>query len=105
MLRRIFYTLLIIITSGCNAFYHPMFMPTDVPDGPPEFQAGWYDGCRSGLGTKKSTNSSVYGANFGSGIYQHDEVYQTAWSSAFYTCYVIGGRATANNIFARTPAD
>jgi hypothetical protein len=105
MKKILFYTLLAVLNFGCNAFHNPMFMAMEVPDGPPEFKAGWHDGCQSGLGTKKSSNSSVYYANFGSGIYQHDPVYQRAWSSAFYTCYVIGGRATANNIFALSPAD
>lgn len=82
-----------------------MFMPVEVPDGPPEFKAGWYDGCRTGLATKKNPNSSIYEASFGSGIYQHDKVYQGAWSSAFYTCYVTGNRATSSNIFSNSPAD
>jgi hypothetical protein len=90
---------------GCKAFYNPMFMATEVPDGPPEFQAGWRDGCHTGLSSKKNANSSVYKPSFGSGIYQHDKVYQRAWSSAFYTCYVIGTRSTASNIFSSSPGD
>lgn len=100
MIKKILLTIVMIFTlTGCNAFYNPMFMPMEVPDGPPEFKAGWYDGCRSGLGTKKGTNSNVYDSTFGSGIYQHDSVYQMAWGRAFYTCYVVGGRAVDNNIF------
>jgi len=105
MLRNFLYTLLVILLSGCSAFYTPMFVPVDVPDGPPEFQAGWYDGCRTGLGTKKSTASSVYDASFGSGIYQHDPIYERAWGRAFYTCYIVGGRAVEQNIFKNSPAD
>jgi hypothetical protein len=105
MLKGVIYSILLITITNCSAFYHPMFMPVEPPDGPPEFQAGWRDGCRTGLATKKSSNSSVYRATFGSGVYQHDKVYQDAWGSAFYTCYVLSGRATANHIFARSPAD
>lgn len=102
--KNIAISIILIFVSACN-FYRPMFVPSEVPDGPPEFKAGWYDGCRTGFGSQKSANASIYKATFGSGIYQHDPIYQKAWSSAFYTCYIIGGRATANHVFASTPAD
>ncbi len=105
MLKRTFYTLLLAILTSCSGFYSPIGMPMEVPDGPPEFKAGWYDGCRTGLGTKKYAGASVYDTTFGSGIYQHDPVYIKAWGSAFYTCYVLGNRASAINIFSRSPAD
>lgn len=103
--KKILAVFLMISIQSCASFYNPMFMSMEIPDGPPEFQAGWYDGCRTGLATKKSTNASVYSPSFGSGIYQHDEVYQSAWSSAFYSCAVISGRATSDNIFDKGPAD
>ncbi len=98
------YFFLLLFTANCN-FYTPLGMPMDVPDGPPEFQAGWRDGCRTGLATGKYSNSAVYSPTFGSGIYQHDKVYQKAWSSAFYTCYVLGGRAADVHIFKSKPFD
>lgn len=101
---RLILLILTISITGCSAFYNPAFMPMEVPDGPPEFKAGWYDGCRTGLATKKNSAASVYKVTFGSGAYQHDTVYQDAWGSAFYTCYVLGGRGVANNMFTDHPA-
>lgn len=69
-------------------FYQPVTLRMTVPDGPPEFKAGWYAGCRSALGAgKQFANSWVYGGpDFGSGVYQHDPIYQSAWSTAYFNC-------------------
>lgn len=104
MVKRLTCIISLIVISGCS-FYTPVFMPTDVPDGPPEFQAGWHDGCQSGLATGKISNAMAFRPNFGSGIYQHDPNYQSAWSSAFYTCYVTGTRAIQSGVFGLSPAD
>jgi hypothetical protein len=98
----VFLICLFLMISGCN-FYTPMGMPMEIPDGPPEFKAGWRDGCITGIATGKYSNSSVYSPTFGSGIYQHDKIYQRGWSSAFYTCYVIGNRATHLHMFKHKP--
>ena len=102
---RILLTLLIIVVSGCNAFYHPMFLSLEIPDGPPEFKAGWHDGCITALSSGKSANGGAYLPSAGSGVYQHDQVYQDAWSAAFLICVITADRGTSDNIFAKTPAD
>ncbi len=104
MIKKIFYILPLLTMFGCN-FYEPTFMESDVPDGPPEFQAGWRDGCQTGIATKKHANSSVYRPTFGSGIYQHDKLYQQAWGNAYYVCYVMGSKSVSSNIFTTSPAD
>jgi hypothetical protein len=87
--------LIVNFTISCKSFdnlgfYQPMTFDLTVPDGTPEFKAGWYAGCRSALGVGKFTNAWVYqgknGANFGSGIYQHDPMFQTGYSQAWFIC-------------------
>lgn len=84
-----------IMLSSCRmpnnfGFFQPVTMDLRVPDGPPEFKAGWHDGCKSGLGARSFLNSYIYqdkrAGEFGSGVYQHDSIYNTAWTSAFYVC-------------------
>ena len=72
---------------GCGGFYKPFTMDMRVPDGPPEFQAGWHDGCSSALaqtGFQNAKNS--FALTMGSGIYQHDPIYQLAYGKAVYSC-------------------
>jgi len=92
--------------SSCTWFYHPATLELDVPDGPPEYKAGWYDGCRSGLSTKKHfANSFIYDETFGSGIYQHDPVYQSAWISGFLVCNTTAGHFVTYHPFQFAPFD
>ncbi len=74
-------------------FYQPITMNLDVPEGPPEYKAGWYAGCNSAIATKGLSGfANGYtvetGSNpdLGNGIYQHDPVYQTAWGQAWFAC-------------------
>ncbi len=88
--------LLIILSLTCcrmpeNAgFYQPITMSLAVPDGPPEYQAGWHAGCKSALAQKAFSNSAVYrtskGPDLGNGIYQHDPVFQTGWGQGWFAC-------------------
>jgi len=77
-------------------FYQPITMDMKVPDGPPEFKAGWHAGCKSALANRGFQNSFVYqedqGPDYGSGVYQHDPYFQTGWRVAFNACVAyIGG--------------
>jgi hypothetical protein len=71
-------------------FYQPITMDLKVPDGPPEFKAGWHAGCKSSLANRGFHNSFVYqedqGPDYGSGVYQHDPYFQTGWRVAFFSC-------------------
>lgn len=102
----------IILSAACNmpdnmGFYQPITMRMTVPDGPPEFKAGWYAGCKSGLGVGKGfANAWVYGGpDFGSGVYQHDPLYQSAWSTAYFNCTTHANNFTAYNSMWRAPLD
>lgn len=85
----------IFAISSCVApdhsgFYNPITLKMTVPDGPPEYKAGWYDGCRSGSSLKSFANNTVFrkdaGPNFGSGVYAHDAAYQTGWGQGWFSC-------------------
>lgn len=114
-----FYTLIFIflIIDSCRmpdnfGFYQPITMKMDVPDGPPEFKSGWYNGCRSGLSTKQFSNSVIYdqsfkndftGPQYGYGNYQHDPIFQAAWSQGFFVCTTYSGTFTSNNTMKFAP--
>ncbi len=78
----------------------------NVPDGPPEFKAGWRDGCRSGLANGSFLNSAVYlskeGASF-SPVYTHDPQYRSAWGNAFWVCTGYALQFTGFNSMQRAP--
>jgi len=91
---------MILTLNSCRfpdnfGFFQPLTMDMKVPDGPPEFKAGWHDGCKSALGMRNFANAYVYQSNrsaeFGSGVYQHDQTYNSAWSNAFFVCATYAG--------------
>jgi len=77
---------LIPFLAGCSGFYKPATLDLRVPDGTPEFQAGWHDGCSSGLATSPFQNARFNPITMGTGIYQHDPVYQLAYGKAMFSC-------------------
>lgn len=92
-------------------FYQPITLNLAVPDGPPEYKAGWHAGCRTGLGNKSFVNSMVYqgkkGPDFGSGVYQHDAVFQTGWGQGFLACVLRAAQFTGDDFrsFRRGPLE
>jgi hypothetical protein len=91
-------------------FYHPITLDLTVPDGPPEYKAGWHGGCRTALGSiKYFANSQVYaddeGTNYGSGVYQHDNVFQAAWGHGFFACNIHAAHFTNYNSLKNMPLE
>lgn len=97
MKKHFLITLLILCVTGCvpgmvrgdssnNGFWIPFTARMEVPDGPPEFQAGWHDGCSSGYRFSPHGNARFYDLNLGSGIYQHDPIYKMAYGKALFSC-------------------
>lgn len=93
LLKKLILMISLSVVFSCNlpdnmGFYQPITMRMIVPDGTPEFKAGWYAGCKTALGVGKNfANGWVYdGPDFGSGVYQHDPVYQSAWTNAYFNC-------------------
>lgn len=73
-------------------FYQPITMRLAVPDGPPEYKAGWHSGCKSALANEGFLNSWVYqegkGPEFASGVYHHDPAFQTGWGQGWFACWL-----------------
>lgn len=89
-----------VAASSCRmptnfGFYQPITLDLTTPDGPPEYKAGWYAGCRTALGVKGFANAWVYqtskGPDMGSGVYQHDPAYQTGWGQGWFACVLHTG--------------
>jgi hypothetical protein len=104
--------LMILMLNSCRfpdnfGFFQPITMNMKVPDGPPEFKAGWHNGCRSALGMRSFANSYVYqdkgSAEFGNGVYQHDQTYNSAWSNAFFVCATYAGTFVDYNSMRHGP--
>jgi hypothetical protein len=102
----------LVILNSCRfpdnfGFFQPMTLDLKVPDGPPEFKAGWHNGCRSALGMRVFANSYIYqdkrSAEFGSGVYQHDQTYNSAWSNAFFVCSTYVGTFVDYNSMKFSP--
>lgn len=61
---------IILLLSSCRGvdnmgFYQPITMDLKVPDGPPEFKAGWHAGCKSALANRGFQNSLFIKKNKG----------------------------------------
>ncbi len=93
------FLLLTYFLFGCSGFYKPYTIKMDIPDGPPEFQAGWHDGCSSALYTAGFQNARFYPLTMGSGIYQHDPIYQMAYGKALFSCATMQGDFVAHPMF------
>jgi len=93
--RKLLFLLFCLNFASCRfpdnlGFYQPITMNMTIPDGPAEYKAGWYSGCTSALAAKSFSNAFVYGKgkgpDFGSGVYQHDPIYQTGWGQGWFAC-------------------
>jgi len=92
LMKKIIFGLIIInLISSCNLLFKPLTLPTKVPDGPPEYQAGWHDGCSSALAAGGYVSGKFHKFGMGNGIYQHDPSYQNAWGSGWFACVTATG--------------
>lgn len=86
--------ILLIVTTinSCRlrGFYEPITLNLQVPDGPPEYKAGWRAGCRTALGAARNfPNAAIaYNADMGNGIYQHDSIFIGAWGHGWFACVI-----------------
>ncbi len=85
---------IIILTNGCASIFKPLTLKMEVPDGPPEYRAGWHDGCSSAIAAGNTVSGKFQKFGMGSGIYQHDPAYQNAWSSGWFACVTASGGYT-----------
>ncbi len=77
-----------------KGFYEPAEISITVPNGPPEYRAGWYAGCRSGLSMKHHANSFVYNVNFGNGVYTQMPAFQSGWGQGWFACVTTAAGAS-----------
>ncbi len=83
-------SLLFFAACRSNGFYQPYTMDMTVPDGPPEYRAGWRAGCRTGLAASSNVffaNSFVYPMDFGDGTYHHDSLFASGWIDSAFSCF------------------
>jgi len=96
-MRKFFLLTIVLSLLSCRlpdnfGFYQPITLSLAVPDGPPEYKAGWYNGCRSALGNSVFLNAFTYREDsrpiMGSGVYHHDPQFQTGWGQGWYACVI-----------------
>ncbi len=108
------YILFVFLLTLCSChlpdnmgFYQPITLKMTIPDGPPEYKAGWHAGCKTAMGAKVFANAFVHqdekGGTFGSGIYQHDPLFQAAWSHAWFSCITHTNSFVNNHSMKRAP--
>jgi hypothetical protein len=83
----------VLALSACNTpntiFPGPFFSRNFPPEGPPNYQQGMLDGCRTALG---AVGSGPYGTFVHAGFHQdvekalNDPVYYKAWKDAYFYC-------------------
>ena len=78
--------------ANCNIIFQPLTAEMAVPEGPPEYRAGWHDGCSSALSIGGFASAAFHKKTFGDGVYQHDPVYQTAWGNGWFSCITQAGQ-------------
>jgi len=86
----IFLLMLLSLTAcGPVAFFpNPVFSRGFPPEGPPNYQQGMIDGCRTALA---ALGNSVYGIMHAGVHYDvdkalNDNVYYTAWKDGYFYC-------------------
>ena len=106
--------LILLPLSGCvfpdhSGFYNPVTLSMKVPDGPPEYKAGWYYGCKTGASLKTFANNAVFqknsGPDFGSGVYAHDPVFQAGWGQGWSSCSIYVGNFVNFHAMKFAPLD
>ena len=99
------------LTFSCRmpesfGFWQPITLTLEAPDGPPEYKAGWHAGCKSALAYGAFANAKAYGnVDFGTGVYQHDPMYQTGWGQAWFACVTHIGDFVEFHSFMKGPLE
>lgn len=85
------FIILFLVSCRNNGFYQPYTMNMEIPEGPPEYKAGWRAGCRDGLGVQFFANTVVYPVDdFGDGTYHHDPLFNAGFVDAVFSCFEHG---------------
>lgn len=93
-MRIILFLILSILLSACNLTKDNIFAPNTkvfkmLPDGPPNYQHGWLDGCETGMATGFATDYYRYFYKFKKDldmIKAGNKEYLKAWPAAMIYC-------------------
>ena len=90
-MRKFLLLFVLLICSSCgNDFFtnKPLFLETELDYGPPEFRAGYKDGCESALSAYgNSMQRSMYGLKKDP-QYETNRVYNQVWKDSWSYCYM-----------------
>ena len=83
-----------VFLSSCTegeGIFRETFKPTpagmgDAPKGPPEFEAGWHDGCETGMGTMTSNYYKTFYKFKQDPSMIHNKMYYQAWKDSYTYC-------------------
>ncbi len=78
----------ILMLSACSSKLGgpKAFGMGDVPDGPPDFQEGWRDGCKTGMGTMAPNYYKTF-YKFTQNTHKiQNKMYYQAWKDAYTYC-------------------
>ena len=84
---------LAVAVSGCgNNFItnpKPLFLEKEIDFGPPEYRAGFHDGCETGLQAyQHSYAKTLYGGPQKTAAYQNNKLYNQVWRDSWNYCYM-----------------
>ena len=92
MKKRLIWALLFLSLASCR----PVSTWFAAPDGPPEYQLGWQDGCDTGLSAQGSyIYRAVYGFKKRPEMLEND-LYKNGWNEGFSYCRYILASEQAN---------
>lgn len=95
-LKHIFLCFVMLLQSSCNAMSFmdyiskPMQLDLTPPPGPPEYQAGYIDGCKTGA--QENNHNAPAQLRFSiikNPVFNHESyIYRSVWRSAYIYCYL-----------------
>ncbi len=104
-MRKILPILFLFFCFACrsNGFYQPYTSSTELPEGPPEYKAGWRAGCRTAYSADARgsfTGGFVYpNVDFGDGTYIGNSIFTSGWLDSFFTCHESMGMFMNGGVF------
>ncbi len=84
-MRKLFLIPVLALSSCAFGGSSPLFMNVDQP-GPPEYKAGWKDGCQSGLATYGSVFYKAQYSFYQNYSMMNNPAYVAAWHESFDYC-------------------
>lgn len=86
----------LLLLTGCGAsktdfgFMRSAQLVMQPPEGPPEYQQGWMDGCESGYAGYSLTSNKLFHSWRQDPILARNPVYYQSWKDAYQYCATFG---------------